>query len=780
MSEADAVAQEEKTGLSRKKIERLISDEATQGLEYVYGTDLVAAQRDRNWDYYNGVMRDLPSAVGRSRFVDRSMKSYIGMMLPSLMRVFTAGKTIADYAPPSEQYAPICKQLTRYINDTVFKKDNRGEALLRDWATDALIQKVGIVKGWWNEEYLSVDETIGGIPDENTLALVVSQAMQAGQEVIAYDAQEAAAVDQMGTYIQRTFSLTLRRKVNKSTVKLDTVPPEEFIISRDARTLEEAVLVCHRCAMTVGQLVEMGFDPVEVDNLPSYSDPYPDRMAKYNEPTGYSYGALNRDSSADPSLRKVSIFQGILRCDADGEGVKEWFITAGGEITSIKLLEIEPYKCQVWFADFCPDPLPHTFYGLCPADDLAEIQKINTVLTRQMADNLYLSNTPQREVVQDWIIKPDQLMNMAPGAPVLVKQPGAIREISVPFIAGHALTAIEFFNGQAEMRTGASRQSAGLDPEALSNQSATAANISYTSSLGRIEMIARTWAQGGMRKLFRGILKCLTEYQDYERIVVMDGGQVAINPQQWKTLGDIDITINTGLGTGNRDRDAMALGGIIAQQKEIIGQLGPNNPIVTPQKMVRALQMQAEAAGVENPELFFGDAVNPDGSPFMPQPQAPQPTPDTMVFAQVEAQKLQQKQAEAMAQIQSDQAIEAAKIAADKQIQLTKIAVDRELELLRLQGDQQKIQVEAAKAALDADAKQAALVAKNKEGDKPSVVIRSDAKDGIEAALSEMKGMSETMAQAADSIGQAAKAMNKKRRLIKDDNGRAVGSEVYD
>jgi hypothetical protein len=161
---------------------------------------------------------------------------------------------------------------------------------------------------------------------------------------------------------------------------------------------------------------------------------------------------------------------------------------------------------------------------------------------------------------------------------------------------------------------------------------------------------------------------------------------------------------------------------IIAQQKEIVQLLGPQNPIVDLQKVVNALQLAAEAAGIANPQMFFGDPVNPDGSPYVPQPLPPQPAPDTVLntqtLAQIEQMKTRSSQTEKAAELQSKQAIEAAKISADKEVALARLAVEREIELLKIGADQQKIQVEAAKAALDAQAKQDALAAKVEISDK--------------------------------------------------------------
>lgn len=673
------------------ELERLIGSELTSGLEYVYGPDNIAAERDRNYDYYRGVMGDLPAAAGRSRVVETTVANYIGLMKPSLLRIFTSGRNIVEYVSPKPEMQKGVKLITRFINDVVFRKDNRGELLLNDWAEDALIQKLGVVMYWWEQSSKTKDEILEGLSDEQLIQLA-QEAEASGTEIIEHTAAPMVVESPQGPVQTQTHSIKVRTTVNTSKCCIDPIPPEEFVLSRDARTLEDAILKAHRTGVMVGDLIRAGYDPAVINALPTYTDPYPDRTRKYNQA---QTNDPNREQSADAMLRKVCITRGILRCDYDGTGIKEWYIVCGGPESAVKVLEIDAYNHQVGFADFCPEPMPHTVYGRCPADRLAGIQKIQTVLVRQMNDNLFLSNTPQREVVMDWIVKPDQLMNMAPGAPVLVKQPNAIREIAIPFVADKALLAMQYYDGQAELTTGVGRNSAGLDPGALANQSAAAANNQYSAMLGRVEMIARIWAQGGMRKLFRGVFQCVKAYQDFARVVQIDGAPQTIDPSMFDGLEDLDVNINTGLGTGNRERDFAMLTAIGAVQKEALQLLGPGNPVVDVQKIVRTEQLKCEAAGVNYPENFFADAINPDGTPWSPEPQEPQPTPDTVLNAQTMLQIETQKQ-------ESDERKKVAEIASRERIELYKIQVEAALKAEELGIDRARVMVDAAKVDVDA------------------------------------------------------------------------------
>jgi hypothetical protein len=293
--------------------------------------------------------------------------------------------------------------------------------------------------------------------------------------------------------------------------------------------------------------------------------------------------------------------------------------------------------------------------------------------------------------------KPDQLMNMAPGAPVMVKAINSIREISVPFVAGPAVEMIKFYEGQSELTSGVGRTSAGLDPQVLQNQSGTAAANLQSNMKGRVEMYARVWAQGGMRDLFRGVFRCIKNYQDFARVVQIDGKPQTIDPRAWDGLDDLDVNINTGLGTGSRDRDFAVLQAIYGMQKEFMLTIGGPSPMVDFAKLSNTQRSIAEAAGISYPENYFGQPKNPDGSLWTPPPPPPpQPSPDAIVNAQtllkIEGSK-----------IQSDERKKLADIASNERVKMYEIQVNAVLQANKLGIETSRVLVQAAALGVDAE-----------------------------------------------------------------------------
>jgi hypothetical protein len=136
-------------------------------------------------------------------------------------------------------------------------------------------------------------------------------------------------------------------------------------------------------------------------------------------------------------------------------------------------------------------------------------------------------------------------------------------------------------------------------------------------------------------------------------------------------------------------------------QDEIIGQLGPNNPIVTPSMAVKTRQMIAQAGGIAYPENVFRD---PGENFQVPPPAPPQPTPDAMVYAEVEKYKADKKVETDTIKIVSDERVTLAKMQNDKEIAIAKAQIEAALEAEKLGIDRAKVLVDAAKVDSDRQA----------------------------------------------------------------------------
>lgn len=617
-------------GMTDEAIRVFISTEIRDALNYIDSE--IAPDRELNYQYFLGEMPDLPAVDGRSSVCIRVIADYVGFMLPSLLRTVVAGKKVIEYVPKGIGDEDAAREATDYVNQVILRSDNNIEQIANGWGFDGLVNKVGVVKACWQERK-ETEDFVYEVQTQDQLMGLAQQLMTKGVEITGF------------TETPGSIQVSARRTIDKSSVEIEVLPPEEFVISRDARSLETARLKSHRTYKYVGELIEEGYDPEVVMRLPNYNEWQNNQEAQIRQPMVEGF----TQPSTDPMMRKVAVHYGSCLCDADGTGIKEWFFVAGGWQASIEVLKFEPFEDQIYFADFCSVPLPHLFYGRCPADDLIEIQRVQTVLARQTMDNIYLTNSPQQEVVVQNLIGEDAgivyVQNKSPGGLIPVKSVGTVNSVTVPFMAGSSLELMKYWDMQAENRTGSGRNSLGLDPEVLQNQSATAAKLQDSASKLKMETIARNWASGGFRKLGRAILRILKRHQDFARMVRVNGNNRQIDPQAWAELEDWDVTVNTGLGTGNRERDLQMGTMILSKMEELLQRLGPSNPIVTLPMYSRALVNLVEAAGFENGDQYF----KPLPMDWEPPEQPDEPPPEVqkeMIKSNTTLQKAQMDNAQ--------------------------------------------------------------------------------------------------------------------------------------
>jgi hypothetical protein len=401
----------------------------------------------------------------------------------------------------------------------------------------------------------------------------------------------------------------------------------------------------------------------------------------------------NIDAAADKAMETVEVFECYIKADRDDNGVAMWHkVVTGGGSKQIDPLDVEEWGDELPFTCFIADPIPHRFEGRSLADEVIDQQRIKTVLMRQTLDNLYLANMPEREVVAEHIINPAQLSEKKPGNAILVREPGAIRDLAVPFVAQNSFAMLDYCDSVIEKRTGVSRATMALDPDALQNQTATAVNAAKDASHSKIELVARNFAEGGMKRLFRCLLKLVVANQDAPRMIRLRNEFVEMDPRGWNA--DMDVTVNTGLGTGSRERDLSMLNLILNQQIGMMDRaagIGAQQIVGAMVPLIRnTLAKMVNAAGFKNPDMYF-----------------PEVGPEIMQALQQAGQGGQDAEAQAkMQKAQADMQIEQAKMQADVQLQRERMQMEMQIEREKLemhrQAKMREMQLEAELAAMKA------------------------------------------------------------------------------
>jgi len=582
---------------------------------------------------------------GRSQIVTGEVAEAIDGALPQLIRVFTTTEDIVSFEPQTPEDEQSAKQATDYCN-WVFYRENDGLIILHNWFKDALMMKVGVVKAYWEAKEDVNKESYKNLTEDELALLLSDPAIEVvSQNVEFID----GGVDPMGFPIQFPLYSVKVKKVKKyGCVKIENVPPEEFLISKSARTIEDSPFVAHRRLMTRSELVAMGFDKDVVEGLPSYDDLQytTERVARFSQGE-----QPDENISLDPTMQVCEVYECYIKIDVNGDGIAELrkIVYAGNEILDDEECDLVP------FHSLCPIPIPHKFFGQSLADRTMDIQLIKSTVTRQMLDNLYLTNNARIGVV-DGQVNLDDALNATPGGIIRMKSAGALQPIEVPAVTAQAFPMLEYMDQVQAKRTGVSDQQQGLDPDVLNNVSATAIAAMMKSNSGKLELIARIFAETGVKSLFKGILHLLGKYQDQAKIVRMRGKFVAFDPRTW--TNQYDVAINVGLGSGDRDQKLAMLQMILGKQEQALTQFGTSNPLVSVGQYRDTLARLIESAGFKDAKAFINE-ISPEQNAQLSQPQEPKPDMQaeaTRLIAEVEREKT-----EAKAQI------EAAKLQLEKQ-----------------------------------------------------------------------------------------------------------------
>jgi hypothetical protein len=615
---------------------------------------------------------------GKSSIVTGEVAEAIDGAMPSLMRIFTSSDEVVLANPTGPGDEAIAKQVTDYLN-YIFLQDNQGVIIMHDWFKDALMQKNGIVKAYWEDKEDVTKESYQGLSDDELALLLQDKDL----EIVEQDTQEFPMLDPMGMPVMNAdgtpvtygiHDVKVGKKLKTGKVVVENVPPEEFLISKRGVKISTSPFVAHRRIISRSDLIAMGFDKDVVNGLATgdalaYT---PERVARF------SPGEQPRDTQAeDFAMQEIEVFECYIYVDEDEEGIAELrqVFYASNEILSNEEADYVP------FYSVCPIPIPHKFFGNSLADRTVDLQLIKTTVTRQMLDNLYLTNNA-RVVAVEGQVNFDDLLTSTAGGVIRAKSQGAVQQLNVQNVASQSFPMLEYLDRVQAKRTGVTEASQGLDAAILQNVTAAAVASMQQAGAGKIEMIARIFADTGVRDLFYGILHLVTKYQQKERIIRLRGQYVAIDPRTW--ANKYDLTVNVGLGNGNRDQQMAMLQMVLSKQEQMLAQFGPSNPLVSFGQYRGSLGRMVEAAGFKDSAEFF-KPISPEQDQALSNPpqQQPQMPPEVQAL---------------MAKTQADIQAQQAKFQADMQMQQQKMQADLEFErqkaALELQLQREKAQAE--------------------------------------------------------------------------------------
>lgn len=603
----------ENAGMTEEEIVALCEREINDAVEWS-GSKLASDQRRALLDYFGAPYGN--ERAGRSQVVSRDVFEVVEWIKPALLEIFHASDEIVRFDPVGPEDVKAAEQETALVNH-VYSVDNQGFLISMTWITDALLQKLGVVKSWWEVEECIEIETYTGLSDTALLELGQTE------DEIEFLASDSRETQLSSGEVVGEHDVKLRRTRRNGRVRIMNVPPEEFGMCREATTLDDARFIFHRVLRTESELIAQGYDPVLIRDLPSgTSESWRRSQDATVRRSQEGTTSLLSDDRSDAS-RNIWVTECYARVDYDGDGYAEMRkVTLAGDSSRV-LLDVEEVDDHP-FSVMTPFPIPHRVYGLSIADVVRDIQERNTSIERNFHDALNFKTNPRHKVLHHGLqgapmADLDELLSAEPGGYVSEFAPNAISPLIMEDATGPALQGMEMMRTLRENRVGVSRYSAGLDADTL-NKTASGINMIQNAAEQRKGLIARIFAQCGYRHLFRRISKLLRMHQDRPRTIRMRGEFVEVDPTAWRH--EVDATISVGIGHGNRDSIIMGLQSILSLQAQMTA-TAPGL-LVHPKHAHAAASMLAQKLGfADGGERFFQDPQAPDAVPPPPPPPDP-------------------------------------------------------------------------------------------------------------------------------------------------------------
>lgn len=658
---------EQPEAMSEESLMAIVNGEIDRAKDFTLG--LIGTERATAYDYYYG--RKFGNEVpGRSQIISHDVAQQIDSAVPALIKFFAGSEKAVEFTARKAEDVKPAEQATELCN-YVFYTQNNGFMLLHDAIKNALLQKTGCFKWYWDESVRVEEETYRDLPQE----LVDMLGQDPDMEIVAQSPseQENATIDPTTGQPIQLVDVTVRKKKKSGKVKLVVIPPDELLVSDNCYGMDADDLPCvtHRTEKTLSDLVEMGYSQDQVLALASEENDYSMVSESRKSRVGDWHGS--KHEIPDPMLKKVWYCETYIKLDFDGDGVAERrkVCSVGGTLLHNEVMPSVPMSFGT------TKIMPHEFYGVSMADEVMDLQLRKSALLRQANDNLALAITPRIGVDTTRITNLDDVMTVRMGGVIRSDGDitGALQPILTPFVGQHIFPMVEYIDAEEETRTGVSRLMQGVDPNTL-NKTATGVNALMNAAQARIELVARGLAETLIKPMFRGVMELMSKHQEEAQklTIRLRNEYVPIDPRVWET--EYDMTVNVGLGTGTKDQQMQHLTNIIAMQQGMLqtpaGQMFP--PQTMYQCFYNAAAKLTETAGFKDASQFFPD-------PKQAQPPQPQP-PEGVQIQQMKGEQAQQE-------TQAELSVEQQKIQMEAQFKERELQLKKEYDIFKAQLDAQ-------------------------------------------------------------------------------------------
>jgi hypothetical protein len=582
--------------------------------------DEVSPDRLKATQYYKGEMvKELQVEEGRSSVIMSEVRDNVHSIIPSFLRLLFGPSRVVEFTPNHAQTVEQAEQQSDYV-EYVFKTDNPGFMETHSVVKDGLVRKLGIYKWGWDQEE-SAQSDLDNLSPEQFQGLLQ---------------EPKVSVLEVTQNEDGTFNARVETVEREGRCWVKALPPEEFIFSRDAKSVDEATFIGHKQDLTRSDLIKLGISEKDIDAYASHSaDTNLERQER--QPTVLD----NIDVEAGKANEKFVYIEGYTALDVNGDGfaelVKLQILGDGYHVVG------EPEQVRsIPFATYSPYPEPHTMLGQSQADMTMDMQRVKTNLVRNSLDSFSLSLYP-RTAHQDGMVNINDLENNEVGANIRTYGPPeqVLKSFTHNFIGKDAFPFLEYMDGVVERRTGRSAGAAGLDIDALQSTEKDAARAAVQSTQEQTEMLVRIFCETTLKRVMSGIRDMLIQYQPRSRVVQLRGRWVEVDPRVWDA--NLGVKVNVALGAGLAEQKIAVLAATAEKMEKIFEFMGLDNPLVSLVEYRNTLAQMVELAGHPDSENYW-KVITPEQLQAIAQAKAQQPPPPSpeqiIAQAQIEIEKM--------------------------------------------------------------------------------------------------------------------------------------------
>ena len=515
--------------------------------DWLNSSDLTRERLKATYEYA-GVAQEHLAPQGVSTIVDTSTTEVVEAYTAVLSDLFLNNNKIARFIPYDDTPGAFkaSKDASNLVNYCIFKKD-KGWEILQTWMKSSLLWKNAVIR--WDyvedfdyvmEEYEEIDEArLDEILADENLEIVNELTLNPMSENISY------------------IDVRLRKRIDKSRIKLECIPPEAFRISNEAKDIDDAIFVGIQSEMSRSDVRQYypewgaSITEDEWDRLGSGEEwlgngKYSEDVAARKDITGQSYwqGYQGRSSYLTEANQEVTLTESWLRVDRDGDGIAELkhFITIDNHILYEEDVEFVP------LASIVPIDVPHEFYGLSMADFTRSSTLASTAILRGFVENTYLTNYSPK-LADPNVVDFSALQNMKPKQiiPTNGNPQGAVAQLPPETISTGTVPLLEHLQLIKEQATGMSKAAQGLnDTLYVSGNSEQKLSAVQSAAQKRIQHIARRFAETGFKRLISGIYRTMYANMKGKQSFNMDGVYSTINMSELPSSMDVEIFLDIG------------------------------------------------------------------------------------------------------------------------------------------------------------------------------------------------------------------------------------------